>query len=506
MASKRKRVIGGYRFARFTGQPQPDLVETEVAQVVTIGLAPAGTAPMQPQVEQGEAVNAGQIIARDDKTVGSPVLASVNGTVQDILKGGESGPAVVIRSDGTDSWRPLAGYSAEWTNLSSDVLEKLIYLSGASGSVAGGIPTRFNSAVIQPEEVEHILLQVVPAEVFNPSITALLGGREVGQLAGGLAILAKIMPRAAVHLVGGKKQKSLLSQIRQACLQIGLDRVHHHTLDSKYPNHREEILVPAVLGREFPHGYSAMNLGVVILDLQALLQLRDAVVAGRPAIDRVVALAGEGFSKRPHLRLRIGTPLERVLEQYLDRNREFRIVCNSILTGDALTDTARTVDGLMSTIIAVPEVEQGPPLPFARPGFRTDSYSRTFIANFVPFTKTVDTNIHGEHRPCIACTYCDDVCPVGILPHLLHRYVQRGVIDETILRYRIFDCIDCNLCTYVCTSKIPLARLMREGKDGLKAEGLDPRGRAVDRLQLKGVPAYAGTPAAGLPATGEEEA
>ena len=118
----------------------------------------------------------------------------------------------------------------------------------------------------------------------------------------------------------------------------------------------------------------------------------------------------------------------------------------------------------------------------------------------------MDTNIHGEHRPCIACTYCDNVCPVGILPHLLHRYVQRGVIDETIVRYRIFDCIDCNLCTYVCTSKIPLAQLMRKGKDSLKAEGLDPRGRAVDRLQLRGVPAYAGTPAAGTPVTEEEEA
>jgi electron transport complex protein RnfC len=506
MASKRKRSIGGYRFARFAGQPQSELVEAGAVQVVTIGLAPAGTAPVRPLVEQGETVSAGQIIARDDEAVGNPVLASVNGTVEDILKGGDSGPAVVIRSDGTDSWRPVAGYSAEWNNLSSDVLEKLIYLSGASGCVAGGIPTRFNSAAIGPEEVEHILLQVVPAEVFNPSISALLGGREIGELAEGLAILAKIMPRASVHLVGGRKQKPLLSQTRQACLQIGLDRVHHHTLGAKYPNHREEVLVPAVLGREFPYGYSAINLGVVILDLQALLQLRDAVAAGKPAIDRVVALAGSGFTKRPHLRLRIGTPLERVLEQYLDRSREFRIVANSLLTGDALSDSARTVDSLMSTIIAVPEEKQGPPLPFSRPGFRTDSYSRTFIANFVPFTKTVDTNIHGEHRPCIACTYCDNVCPVGILPHLLHRYVQRGVIDETIVRYRIFDCIDCNLCTYVCTSKIPLAQLMRKGKDSLKAEGLDPRGETVHRLQLKGIPAYAGTPAAGVPVTEEEEA
>jgi Na+-translocating ferredoxin:NAD+ oxidoreductase RnfC subunit len=108
----------------------------------------------------------------------------------------------------------------------------------------------------------------------------------------------------------------------------------------------------------------------------------------------------------------------------------------------------------------------------------------------------VDTNLHGEHRPCIACTYCDGVCPAGILPHLLHRYVQREVIDETLLRLGIFDCIDCNLCTYVCTSKIPLAALMREGKEKLVAEGLDPRPAEAERRALKGLSARAGAEAA----------
>jgi Na+-transporting NADH:ubiquinone oxidoreductase subunit NqrA len=158
----------------------------------------------------------------------------------------------------------------------------------------------------------------------------------------------------------------------------------------------------------------------------------------------------------------------------------------------------------LSRLIAIPEDVQGPPLAFSRPGFRTDSYSRTFLANFVPFSKTVDTNLHGEHRPCIACTYCDSVCPVGILPHLLHRYVQREVIDETLLRLRIFDCIDCNLCTYVCTSKIPLAELMRQGKGKLQAEGLDPRPEQARNRALKGLPGATGDPESSLRPVVEE--
>jgi Na+-translocating ferredoxin:NAD+ oxidoreductase RnfC subunit len=206
-------------------------------------------------------------------------------------------------------------------------------------------------------------------------------------------------------------------------------------------------------------------------------------------IQRTIALGGSGFGKRPHLRARIGTSLADVLDKYLERRYPQRIVRNSLLTGSIVNEGV--VDPLMSVVIAIPEDRQGPPLAFSRPGFRTDSYSRTFLANFVPFTKTVDTNLHGEHRPCIACGYCDGVCPAGILPHLLHRYVQREVIDETLVRLRIFDCIDCNLCTYVCTSKIPLAELMRQGKTALEAEGLDPRTEDARKLGVMALEAPA---------------
>jgi electron transport complex protein RnfC len=503
MANKSKRAIGGYRFTRFSGKPQPDVVDTGVPPVVTIDLSGVGAAVVRPLVEEGEKLTAGQILARDDEALGNPAIATVNGTVEEIRKVRGSSTAVVIRSDGTDSFKTVEGYAADWKRLGAQALEKIVYLSGACATVPGGIPTRFNSAAIEPGQVEHVLLQLVPAEVFNPDPTALLDGRDLKSAGEGLGILSKIMPGAAIHLVGGRKQSSLLAQLQQDCRQNRLQRVSLHTLPAKYPNHREEVLIPVVLGQEYPHGYSALNLGVLVLDLQALLHVRDSVVEGKPAIQRVVALAGDGFIRQPHLRVRIGAPLKDLLEGHLDKQRPQRIVRNSLLTGSIVGQ--EVVDPLLATVIAVPEDVQGPPLAFSRPGFRTDSYSRTFLANFVPFAKTVDTNLHGEHRPCIACTYCDSVCPVGILPHLLHRYVQRDVIDENLVRLRIFDCIDCNLCTYVCTSKIPLAQLMRQGKRKLEAEGLDPRPEQVRNMALKGLPAAAGVPASGAPVTAVEK-
>jgi Na+-transporting NADH:ubiquinone oxidoreductase subunit NqrA len=149
-------------------------------------------------------------------------------------------------------------------------------------------------------------------------------------------------------------------------------------------------------------------------------------------------------------------------------------VLNSLIAGAAAAPEA-PLPAQASVLIAVAENREGGFLSFAAPGLASDSRSLTFAAGLLPLPKKPDTNLHGEHRACISCGFCEDVCPVRILPNILHRYVQKNVIDETLVRFQIFRCIDCNLCSYVCTSKIPLARLMREGKEKLAKEGLAPR-------------------------------
>ncbi len=76
---------------------------------------------------------------------------------------------------------------------------------------------------------------------------------------------------------------------------------------------------------------------------------------------------------------------------------------------------------------------------------------------------------------------------MAIIPHLLFHYVERDVIDETLLKYKIFDCMECNLCSYVCPSKIPVAQFIKEGKAKLLDEKFEP---PVPKVALKGVEKY----------------
>ena len=454
MAIKNSSFPGGYRFRRFAGQPEASLTDAGIPERVALPLRSAQGVDLVSLVKAGSAVKAGQIIARDDRS-GALLRATIGGVVEELKPapwlGGKTKVATVA-SDGSADWVALPGHSAQWQDMKPEALRELINMSGAAAL---------------PAQVTDLLIEAAEAEAYNPELEVLFGAWGLDAFAEGLAILARALPRSRLHLVLGRGRLALLRRLGAAVRGMGLDP-GLHTVSPKYPQADPRLLVPSVLGQ-------AASTGSQLLGVQSIFQIREAVVEGKPLLERIVALAGTGFARRPHLRVRIGTPIGRLLEGYLRPDRPSRLLLDSLMGGTALGDPAVPVGAGASVLIALPENDQGELLSFAVPGFRSDSYAVAFASSLLPLSKLSDTNLHGEHRACISCGFCEEVCPVRILPNILHRYVQRNVIDETLVRYQIFRCIDCNLCSYVCTSKIPLSRLLLEGKEKLRKEGLEPR-------------------------------
>ena len=185
--------------------------------------------------------------------------------------------------------------------------------------------------------------------------------------------------------------------------------------------------------------------------------------------------------------MRIGTPVAAIVSGKIDTGVEQRLVCDSLLTGKTVTDMNLPATRACEAIYAIPEARSIELFSFARPGINKDSYSNTFLARILPFKKNADTNVRGELRACLSCSYCTEVCPVGILPNLIHKYVDRNLITETLQELNIFKCIDCNLCTYVCPSKIGVAELIKKGKEMLRAEGISDDERIMSSFTLKGL-------------------
>jgi Na(+)-translocating NADH:ubiquinone oxidoreductase A subunit len=372
-----------------------------------------------------------------------------------------------------------------------------LYLSGVTALGSSGIPTRFHSSIITPGKVSHIIVQHVDSEVFNPTIDVLLQDGRLKHFVEGLKILMAVLPNAKLHVA---LSRSLVEWSQDIDAQLQDQRVSYYSLKPKYPQQQAEVLIRTLLKKKLPYHCIPADIGVLTFSVQDVLHVYEAVVQGKPLIERLVMLAGPGFTERPYVWTRIGTAVQDLIASRQRADRAYRVVLNSVLAGIALPDLSVPVTREYRKVLALEEKRDGDFLSFATPGFQHDSITNTFATKFLPFLKKrVTTNVNGEHRGCISCGFCSDCCPVGLYPNLLHHYARREKFEETPVRYGIFDCIDCNLCTYLCTSKISVAELMKYGKQKLVEEGfrqqeLEALGELADAEYREDIDAYRGLP------------
>ena len=79
------------------------------------------------------------------------------------------------------------------------------------------------------------------------------------------------------------------------------------------------------------------------------------------------------------------------------------------------------------------------------------------------------TNQRGELRPCIACGQCVDLCPAGIMPSFIHKYIYEDDLDR-VHYMRIELWVECGICSYVCPSKIDLRQQIIDTKRAIQEE------------------------------------
>ena len=69
----------------------------------------------------------------------------------------------------------------------------------------------------------------------------------------------------------------------------------------------------------------------------------------------------------------------------------------------------------------------------------------------------------GKIDPCIRCSKCITVCPMGLEPYLLMTLTEKEMNDR-LENEKIMDCIECGSCSYTCPANRPLLDYIRLGK------------------------------------------
>jgi Na+-transporting NADH:ubiquinone oxidoreductase subunit A len=189
----------------------------------------------------------------------------------------------------------------------------------------------------------------------------------------------------------------------------------------------------------------------------------------KPCLVRIVSVGGPGIDSPVHLKVMPGYPIKKIRDKY-GFEPSARMINGGILTGEPLGKETQGLDTECRGITILPELKEREFLGFIRPGWDRSCYAKCFLSSLKEkFRERYTTGVRGELRPCISCNFCEEVCPAGIMPYLIHKYLYGDLIEEAE-QARVDLCVECGLCSFVCPSKIELTREFIEAKGLIEKE------------------------------------
>ena len=350
-------------------------------------------APANPVVAVGDHVLKGQMIAEAGGFVSAPIYASVSGTVKAIAPhlnptGGRVN-SIVIENDGEykeveyPAVTPIEDMSKE------DILNA-IGTAGVVGMGGAGFPTRVKLSPKEPEKIDYIIANCAECE---PYITADY----------------RTMIETPEKLVGG--MKIILRLFDNAKGIFGVE-------DNK-PDCIEKL---RELTKDEPRMELPADAGCVVDNVATMVSVYQAVVEGKPSMERVVTVSGDAVAEPGNFRVPFGINQQELVEA----------------AGGFKTEPEKLISG-------------GPMMGFSM--FSLDVPVTKTSSSILGFTK--DEVAKMEPSACINCGRCVEACPSRLIPSRLADYAEHHD-EEKFTKHEGLECMECGSCSFVCPAKRPL--------------------------------------------------
>ena len=406
-------------------------------------------------IHDGNEVVQGQILAEDPDNHSVPLLAPRAGTakidpetnhiVLENIQASQEAPKVEFELPDTAKGMGETGEKR-------CRLLKLGVWQFFSDAFSGDLPDPFGSP-------QAVIVSAAHLEPFLTSFEALLS-EGTAEFEKGLEQIHSLAQAQKFYVILPKIKSNITNKVRDSAKKIsGITLIE---VPNKYPFDNVKLL--ARLLKLNPDKGS-----VWATTTEGVLAVESALTSSKPAVSRVISIAGPAVKSPEHVECIIGYPIDKMVEPYLD-TPQIRIINGGVLTGDTVGGNQKGLDIECAGLTLVPEQDKREILSFAHLGFTKHAYSNTFLSLLrPPFKERYTTGVRGEHRPCICCTFCEEVCPSSLMPHLLHKYTEKNRLAEAA-RFGLNLCIQCGLCAHVCTSKIEIKQILLEGQEKLLQE------------------------------------
>lgn len=326
-------------------------------------------------------------------------------------------------------------------------LTTIIREAGVVGAGGAGFPTHVKAGgkadyvVVNGAECEPLLR--VDQQLLTHQTDAVLDGLKT--------IVAETGAQKGI-IVLKKKHKHAVE-----CLE---KRVQEDTaieillLGDFYPAGDEQVIVYEALKRIVPEGGIPLQVGVVVSNVETLLNIHQAV-KGLPVTHKYVTVTG-AVSNPTTVRVPIGISILEAIELAGRTSvKDYKVIEGGPMMGK-VADIRRPVTKTTKGIIVLPV---GHPLLLSK-------------------EKSLESMLKQARAACCHCSLCTEVCPRNLLGHKLHpdklmRLASyNSTCEASISAAEAFLCCECGLCEQACIMGLQPWKLNRFLKEKLSRAGI----------------------------------
>lgn len=390
---------------------------------------------LEPLVKVGDHVKKGQKIGDSQGFLSTPVHSSVSGTVKKI----EMYPfpvsgrviTVIIENDFKEEEEVYETHS-DYKALSKDELLKLVRERGVVGQGGATFPTHIKLNPPKDKTIDTLLINGAECEPYLNADNRLML-EQTEKMVAGVDIIRHILGIKTTFIGIEENKHEAIEKMKEAVKRY--DGMEIAVLKTKYPQGGEKQLIKAVVDRDVPSGKLPAEVGVVVQNTATAFSIYEAIVEGKPVIEKVLTISGAGIKEPKNLRVKVGTRFNELLE-YCGINREVteKLVMGGPMMGLAQYSEEKPVIKGTSGLLALTKKEMRP----------------------------------YKSRACITCGKCVDICPMNLSPLMYAKYARFEKWDE-LKKYHLMDCIECGSCSYVCPANRPLTEGIKIGKAKLRS-------------------------------------
>ena len=303
----------------------------------------------------------------------------------------------------------------------------------------------------------NIFISTFDTAPLAPNLNIVVDGRR-DHFQDGLDVLNRLTNGAVYLGLDGRTGKKPGSAFLNAS---GVEKVFFH---GKHPAGNVGVQI---------HHIAPMSTSekVWTLGVQEVITIGTLISEQRFTMERVVALTGSEIENPRYVETYAGANIGELIRSASDRDN-VRIISGDVLSGEHKS-ASNYLNAFDDQVTVIKEGNYHELLGWLVPHKLRPSVSKTFPSFLFPDTRfEADTNTHGEERAFVVTGQYEKVLPMDIYPqHLMKAIMIRDF--ERMEGLGIHELVeeDVALCEFVCTSKVPLQEILREGLDYMREQG-----------------------------------